>query len=186
MNPAEETNDMARSSCRKFTLLDAMILVGGVAIGFAGCRTEIVEFGFPDERRLAAIHRLSGKFLMLASILVLAWRLRRPRPSIRRIGRQPGAAACLSIIMFDLFYSVHYLISDALEGQYIWKPGYHYGRLLWFTLLSFEYECGHVVAVVWIIFALGRIGRPEAGWIDRSGRIVGWLWIAWGIGGAFL
>ena len=26
---------------------------------------------------------------------------------------------------------------------------------------------------------MNRRWRPEPGWIDRSGRVLGWAWIAW-------
>jgi len=35
-----------------------------------------------------------------------------------------------------------------------------------------------VIAVVWAIMAWGRTGRREPGWIDRMGRMLGYLWLA--------
>ncbi len=37
---------------------------------------------------------------------------------------------------------------------------------------------GFGVVAVWGTMALARRWRPEPGWIDRAGRVIGWLWIA--------
>jgi hypothetical protein len=56
----------------------------------------------------------------------------------------------------------------------------------WFGTSYEESYDAWFVAFLWIIFALGKIGRPEPGWIDRAGRIVGWGWISWGVIGQII
>ncbi len=42
-----------------------------------------------------------------------------------------------------------------------------------------------MVMIAWMLLAMGRRWRLERGWIDRSGRALGWCWIAWVVAGAF-
>ena len=34
------------------------------------------------------------------------------------------------------------------------------------------------VAVAWILLAASRRWRPEPHWLDRTGRVLGWFWVA--------
>src|SRR5690242_12341334 len=79
--------------CRPPALLDAMVLVAATALA------------------LALVKRLDGPLwggcpapvakelpcLLVGTATVLVLRLRRPRPSWRRLMRQPGAVACVTV-----------------------------------------------------------------------------------------
>jgi hypothetical protein len=159
-----------------------MILVGCSAVSLAAFRSSAEPGIFIADDWAMAIHAYAALSLMLASILVLILRLRRPRPPLRRIARQPGAVACFSMVAYGLSCHALYILRDPRLGGWPWNMSV--GQWIWFLLDNQEFSW-NVVAVVWIIFAAGRIGRPEAGWIDRAGRVVGWGWIVWGLAGLF-
>lgn len=103
---------------------------------------------------------LAMLFVPLTPTLILV-RLRRPRPSLRRIAFQPGFAACATasvavLIMVDLAYLG---IADVPPGIIPLVPGAS-------------------VLPAWSALALARRWDPEASWVDRAGRLVGVFWIA--------
>lgn len=87
---------------RKFTLLDAMILVAATAAGLAFLRLFLAEGRFfqgaPFQGQFTS-YVLSGieaayPFLTTWTFALVILRLRQLRPRFRRIVRQPGMAAC--------------------------------------------------------------------------------------------
>ncbi len=159
--------------CRQFTLLDSLILVGGAAVGFAGCRAEGDRYSDWDFR----VQIFVSFFQMLASWLVLILRLRRPRPSIRLLARQPGAVACFAIVVLQLVQFTDTLFNDLISGEWGHLSGV--GPVIWSFLSGFDPTMAAVVPISWVILVANRRWRPEPGWIDRSGRLLGWAWIAW-------
>ncbi len=92
----------------------------------------------------------------------LAVRLRGPRPSFRRLMRQPGAVASLlgvSVLTMRLILSSH-------------------NGLNWFAyrLRSSGADIGLSVAAGWAALALAGAFRRERGWIDGFGSIIGAVW----------
>jgi hypothetical protein len=81
--------------CRRFGLLDGMILVGVAAFGFAGFKAGLELYSEPYYQIPMSFEAV----LLLATWLVLIYRLRRPRPSIRILTRQPGAVACFAVVV---------------------------------------------------------------------------------------
>jgi hypothetical protein len=154
-------------------LLDGMILIAGAAVGFAGVRSAEFRMNWAFTARL-----FSDYFLMLASCVVLTFRLRRPRPPIRVLARQPGAVACFAAV------ASHF---KSLCGALLlsWSLGdvdeiSRVGSAIWYSLSSAGTTPSNVVLVCWILLAASRRWLAEPGWIDRSGRVLGWLWIATG------
>ena len=179
----------SKTSCRPFTLLDGMILVAGVGAGFAWLRARLPEYQDELDGMLGSRSRWSdiafnaaGILLILGSMLVLILRLRKPRPKMRQVARQPGFGACFTAVAIaigcfysELTYSMFYRAEyPAISGA--WH----------FESFNPRDETAYAIAAIWLLFALGRIGRREPGWIDRSGRVLGWCWIAWGVGNRFL
>ena len=169
---------MAEVACRKFTLMDAMILVGGVAVGILGARDLLVgDFGGDW---VVGVLTLSEFFLMLASGLVLVFGLFRPRAAIVGLLSRPGLLACLLPLIVAV---ANDLVSLSRGG---WDEVGPVGEWAWLLLGLPDRRWAFVVPIGWISLLLGRRWTSGAGWIDRSGRVVGWLWIAWGLVGAFL
>lgn len=104
----------------------------------------------------------STTVLMALMAAYLLMRLIKPRPDLRELIMQPGMAGCLTALAATAI-----ALGLALGGF----------TLMWFVPVA--------VLGVWIALAHhGRL-RPEAGWIDRLGRLVaaGWclmgLFLAW-------
>src|SRR4051794_6753460 len=99
---------MSKPPRRTFTLLDAMILVAATAIGLAVARyisdapvaLSEVEFG---GGRIYAWFRNAMRWLtciaLMWSLFLLPIRLRQPRPTFRRLMRQPSTRACCTIAL---------------------------------------------------------------------------------------
>jgi hypothetical protein len=164
--------------CRRFGLLDGMILVGFAAVGFAGFKAGLELYSEIDYQVQMSFEAV----LLLATWLVLIYRLRRPRPSIRILTRQPGAVACFAVVVVHVILGFQASIMAIAPpmvlpaGVRVW-PGP--GLLIWWFLSSMNTPYGAVVLVCWALLVLGRRWRPELGWIDRLGRWIGWVWIIW-------
>jgi hypothetical protein len=159
--------------CRRFTLLDGMILVGVAAVGFAGYRAGLDLYSdWPLRVRMYV-----EAFLLLASWLVLIFRFRRPRPSIRLMTRQPGAVACFAVVAVQVVQGCDSLVTDLAGGNSISISGV--GSAIWFFLSDLFFVPAAVVLISWALLVAGRRWRPEPGWIDSLGRWVGWAWIVW-------
>jgi hypothetical protein len=98
----EKDRRMHASSIRKFTLLDAMILVAATAAGLGLLQMFLAGGRFfqgtPFQGRFSS-YVLSGieaiyPFLMMWTFALFVLGLRQPRPPVRRLVRQPGMAAC--------------------------------------------------------------------------------------------
>jgi hypothetical protein len=160
---------------RKFTLADIMILVAVTAVGAMLVR---IVLGSPlpyPTSRLAAVTwrygRLASPFLLTFPAALLVMRARAPRPPARRVFRQPGTVACLVVLADVLARGLLVAARSWLEQLMRW-PVISSGDYVIRTLFS-----GYSVALVWAAMGLTRTWRPEAGWIDRTGRAYGMLMI---------
>jgi hypothetical protein len=197
---ASTPHPTGRLAARRFGLLDAMILLAGLSLSLAlgghllvlfadslarFCRaaldrhTSLLD-NWPAFWRAAhddlrntlwyAFQFLLGLlFGMTPAFFVV--RLRRPRPPLRALVRQPGTVAALAIL-FGLFWvlgSIHYLFPDQLDA--ITAPGI---------------AVGSTVAAAWCVLALSRGWESERGWIDRTGRLLGVAAVAAGLLGLLI
>jgi hypothetical protein len=93
---------MKTNSTRTCTILDATILVAATAVGLAIVRAFVADgWFFRQEFPISHINFMtqcaneaSLPFLASWTLCFLILRLRRPRPRLRRLARQPGMAAC--------------------------------------------------------------------------------------------
>jgi hypothetical protein len=180
---------------RKFGVADAMILVAGFGFALASSTRLLVALGeqFSEMcsviagynspfyanrpafwRKWVAIYwssvlfyaiRVFGNFLLGMTPAFVIVRLRRPRPPIRALFKQPGFIAGLAIVF----------------GQF-WLTGRLH--ILYFGKLKDATVTGIVVAatviVTWALLSLSRQWRSEPSWIDRIGRLLGASAIALG------
>jgi|GEM_PF-3248455 len=176
-----------QASCRAFRLSDAIILIAGAALALAA-GSHLLMLGAGMLVRLcqeAAAHRadlfanwplfwrsirdpLSNTlwygfqaaeitlFGLTPACFVL--RLRRPRPPLLDLLRQPGTVALLAMV-FGLFW-----VTGALLVLFPGKVD---------SMTAAPTAVGGTVAVAWVVLALSRRWRPEAGWVDRMGRLLG-------------
>jgi len=90
-------------------------------------------------------------------------RLRRPRPSIRAMLRQPGTVAGLAVT-FGYFW-----VTGWLHRLFFGRINFHCGTAV---------AVGATVAVAWALLALSRRWETEPSWVDRMGRLIGAVAIA--------
>jgi hypothetical protein len=171
---------------RKFTLIDAMVLIAATAVALVPisfvCNDPDTHLGLVDDGwPLWSIWLFAWELNMLMSALVITssaailfLRLRSPRPRFSRICRQPGAAACLIILVATFYFFAQYglLVCFYHAGGYEWNEAV--------TLIRWESVraalAGWVdisIPIVWLILWLGKFWRPEPSWIDRTGRVIG-------------
>jgi hypothetical protein len=182
-----------------FTVWDAIFLIAATALGLVGiCAVFdcgygrlIVEIGesiraanSADSWRSLALEGYGVYSLIEVALLpicfvctvtVLAVQLRHPRPRWSRLLRQPGAAACISAVAGSAFalvpFALRYLF-DVAHGS-PWSHGIYVEQLLFFGLPV----CGATVLGSWTSLLLSVGWRPVSSWVDRAGRILGFLWI---------
>jgi hypothetical protein len=183
------------------TLLDGIFLVGSAAIGmgaFQIARRSLFEGwiwimvqGLPDFQTWDAMNvivqcsDLTVFLIPLAgpwTLLLLVLRMRPPRPSWRRIWRQPGMAACLAALFGWCWSGLALLL--AMDAGLVARSNRFHPPEAWAQKCLadevFMYV-GLAVAAVWIVQFLSGRWRRSADWIDLMGRLVGILWIVIGL-----
>jgi hypothetical protein len=173
---------------RKFSVSDAMLLTAGAALAIWGgsklvvnmadqciefCRTimaydSALYLAHPEFwRQRLEVHwstalwygfQVIDVLLLSMTPALLLVRLRRPRPPIRRLLRQPGAVATLAVT-FGYFW------------VFGWMDRLRHGRLS--LPCGIAVAVGGTVAIAWALLALSRQWHSEPSWIDRMGRLVG-------------
>jgi hypothetical protein len=117
---------------------------------------------------------LVPRYIALGMVCLLAMRLRRPRPNLRSLSRQPGAVACAAaaaamaaggIVVLSLLRPVDdwYFLQDHPEAEHPWQ-----------IVVS---RISMAVPAAWFILAWSGRWRSEPSWIDRMGRVLGAYWI---------
>ncbi len=168
---------------RRFTILDGVVFIVILALAFALTRSFLKQSAWQlrpsfmpnlSQRVAAWIIHVSTRFMSMAMLGLLIMRLRRPRPPLRRLSRQPGAVACTAavvamaasgsvILSLSLFRTVHISSLD----QHTW--------------LLFLGPISPAVTYAWILLWLSGRWQSEPSWIDRLGRLFGAYWIALGL-----
>ncbi len=153
-------------------ILDAIILIVALAVAMAIARaflaTPIPFYAQPktSQRTAYVATGLASRFLGPTMVGLLVVRLRQPRPSRRRLSRQPGGAACaaataalgaggLVALSLTLFRSIPISSRD----EQLWP--------------IVEAGVGPAVAAAWVVLLVTGRWRSERSWIDRAGRVCG-------------
>ncbi len=204
-------------SKRPFSVADALVLIGAAAVGLALIRGWDSPLWCPlwmysSRGRTVSPARLilhtiqvgvswTIPFGLSLTVALLALRFRRPRPSIRRITRQPGTIACFATLAACVYHVSGAIFYDAMA--YLTRPQsavhlpsppfvrfdnprrisrsiglWLHDNLLELFPFSISPSVAVPIAVGWcVLIACGRWRRPTD-WIDRSGRWLGAFWIA--------
>jgi hypothetical protein len=173
---------------RKFSVSDGMALIAGLALAIAGgstafemlsekcgllCRV-IAAYNSPFYvarpqfwEQSIAIHWGSVVWyaFWVFQVLLLSMtpaflliRLRRPRPPLRAMLKQPGTVAGLAVVIGYL------LVAGWLHRFYVGGIDFRIGNAI---------AVGGTVLVAWAILALSRQWESEPSWVDRMGRLIG-------------
>ncbi len=171
-------------------ILDLMICVASAALSVVWLQQILpaLRSVFPYSRSgklkdymldLANITNIIGGCLFWASVGVTIIRLVPPRPSIRRLARQPGFVACLSVSIAGvapLAVSVAQQVGRALIG---WTSSAAGTSIPYMSMTVNSSEmAGAGVAALWGILALRRRVRIKADWVEYTARTLGFAWIA--------
>ncbi len=182
-------------SQRRFYLLDAVILLLAVAVGFAITIAQVAQIAsklrlatldssfsvanYGTAQQLAYGMILSVRpMLLLLTLTVPILRLRRPRPQLQTTMRQPGVTACAAVLVaffVKLLFSLSlYAIVRAVPTEYArFIPGKDWTS----EFDAWTSGAGEVVVAAWIILALGRALRLDGDWVDRLGRLLAFCWV---------
>jgi hypothetical protein len=165
-------------AARRFTILDAMILVAATALGFWLARSKILHDAAVSPRtgRYPWQTWSAASFLVIEGVTlgVVAIRLLPPRPPLRRLARQPGFLAVFTVAM-NLAAGTAVVARDWLN-----VPNSGPGLLEWLGMyLHFPgvyLSVAFAVTLAWAIGGLQGLRWTRPDWIERAGR---WLGIAW-------
>lgn len=188
------------SANRRFTIVDAMLLIGATGLALAWLRLQSrAELFGPPFWGLSHGYDTAGRLLQSLWDLALwavppmaAWsvatfllHLRRPRPIVRRLMRQPGFVASLIVTVTLL---VNVLWQMAPYAVLHWEDasgelGAFSGALELALFGEVARACavtGIAVGLAWLQLALSGRWRRDPNWLDRAGLAVGIFWIALG------
>jgi hypothetical protein len=160
--------------CRRFRIADGMILLAALGVWLAAVRyllgvVQSTPMGPRHPGRWAFLTSdafiwnavgvgLAGVLLALLTLAFLAMRLLRPRPPVGELVRQPGTLACLVV-------ATGFSVGAVTGVAFSWTP-----CLLLIGILA-----------TWALVRARGALRPEAGWIDRFGVVLGLGWSVLGL-----
>jgi hypothetical protein len=115
-------------------------------------------------------------WLIALSWAMMAIRLRRPRPLLLRLWRQPGAIASAMIVLATV------LVASQVVARNMTIPRAHYMYIPWNQseerdLFLLFFDGSMLIAGTWAALVLTRRMRCEPGWIDGLGTVVGATWV---------
>jgi hypothetical protein len=167
---------------RRFNLGDVMIAIAGLALCCAvAARSWLPTIGIAVDRLNAPtcsrawagtpppIDPQRFAFVVLAIVPValeywflafVAFRLRRPRPPLRVVLRQPGMVAFWAVV---IHLALDFIFATAGNGHFL---------ALWPTMVV---SCC-ILPLAWGAMKLTKRWMPEPSWIDRLGRVLGVCW----------
>jgi hypothetical protein len=158
-----------RVNGRGASALDFVLLAGAILAGVWIARE---WFSNHSDMTFYVWSALLSLTLLPVSVAIFFIRLRRPRPPIARIARQPGfqmgVAVCLAVVEGVIARRI-------LEWRHATPQMMPLSARL--TIGSL-YVVGPLIATLWATLALSGCWRPEQSWIDRLGRLLGWLWLS--------
>jgi hypothetical protein len=167
---------------RKFTLFDAVVSVAAAGLALAFARPHLTYLGAnlgaipirgpagwvgvwsylrtrTDVTYSIVMFSFASLycFLFAWTLAFLVMRLRKPRPSLNRLVKQPGIVAC-EVLLFGMILTICLALHDQLLASVAMVS----------TALA--------IPVAWAILALRGRWTAEPSWIDRLGRGLGICW----------
>jgi len=169
---------MSREARRRFTLLDAMVLVAATAVGIALARGYLGAFGrtFFGTPPIYGLHRFwaagASPCLTAWALALIGLRWPTPRRRRKRVIRQPGDAACMATAVGAASVAV-------LSSLTFYRMTNQGQQDVWAVMLAMNLSPSVAAAVsaVWLMILLDGRWRPRADWIDAAGRVLGIGWL---------
>jgi hypothetical protein len=175
---------MVKTPPRRFNLGDSLILIAGVAAGFALARPAAAFFESspffvdplnPGPGTDAAISRSllhATPVLLACSLALLAVSLRRPRPPLRRLARRSGFATCAAGALGAPLVLLVFL------GQGASTIGGYSEAYTTALASGLPSGVGYLALGAMAVLSMqGRL-RPHPSWMDRLGFAAGLGWVA--------
>jgi hypothetical protein len=176
---------MASARGRRFVLLDAMVLIGAVGLCLVIPKTfrallPARNYWIYDIRQYWLI--IGSSWLLAVSLALAVLAVFVPRPAGRRRFRQPGIAAVVLVALTLVFNEVQILGHGVTLYLTVGKA-FDDGAFWWIfgPIYDLVFRAGLAVLSGWLALALTGRWRSAAGWLDRSGRFLGWVWVALGL-----
>lgn len=178
---------------------DVMFLVALTAVGLVlakvafdnNCVPNVVSNleWWPSSYNWPNVLGFLADWVYLAAPVIAVWSvglgliaLRRPRPSIRRLSRQPGFLGCWVATVAMVLVAVQKYASQVWwASQTTIDPDFA-SYVVYDALGPMAYS----VLAAWISIALGRGWRFSAGWIEVTQRTICLVWISWLVLSEFL
>lgn len=164
---------MSTQKGRRVTIADGMVLIAATTVGLAMARSYArslyQEIPTPSGLRTLLVFQGTAPCLVFTGMFALIpLRLRRPRPKLGTLVRQPGfAACCAGAAAFAAgvltTISTRDLFSGGDTASFFWASCAGWGD--------------SIVPGAWLFLTLSGRWRAKADWIDRLGRILGAFWI---------
>ncbi len=168
---------------RRFMLTDALILVAATAVGFALARPALLivrqqSSPWPAHTPLFRFEFLSIRAFLVASSALIALSIAqlvlcmlRPRPSTRRLIRQPGFVLCVAGLLGAVVMTCNEIAQNTLFPNTFVNA---YSRCMCFVL---PYSVGPFVLGAWLPFLLRGRPCPLPTWTDRLAWTLGVAWV---------
>lgn len=175
---------------RRFTLLDALVLIAALAVGLASTRSVFGNVDFVEYLRRDLLSWPAGGWTLkelygrgfVVDCLLAPWLvslslahcilyLIPPRPPWRRTRRRVGFLTS-SIVVFVAATLAISLVTCWWASR---KPGVPYMEEL---IAMWGVTMAPAVSAFWLALALSGRWRAERSWLDRLGRVLGWIWIS--------
>ncbi len=174
-NDSSHDRTVLKPTSRQPRLVDLMLLVAATGLGIVGTRNcdRQMRLTQIDRRHPVNLIVLASPLFMSGSLALLVARLLPPRPRRSDVFRQPGFTASW---VTALFIGIHTLTMFMLNPDKL-------SNLEFIQCFDYGYfwrasaESGGGVLVAWMTLALAGCWRAEPNWIDRSGRVLGAVWI---------
>ena len=168
-----------RSKARPgMTIKEVMVLIGATAIGLSFVAGHFGEFPriysgggtrFQPVSTACNAYVWAGPVVQMWMLATLLLRLRRPRPRLVQLGRQPGVAACAVAAVAYLAAWVALILSSGGFGG----SGFSYDS----DIIVATLPVGYAVGGSWMTLAFSGRCRPDPGWPDRAGRAFAAYWL---------
>ncbi|WP_435016218.1 hypothetical protein TA3x_003782 [Tundrisphaera sp. TA3] len=193
---------MRKSSHRRITISDAIILVAATAAALGATRHswafyfeffkpggDAYRFPFPDTMFVFRDLLFSISFFPAAWSLAVLWLgIRQPRPRFGVVTRQPGMTAALATVVVLAIQLANFAASFGFRYAWLGPLDYDTDTEGWigdWFVYDFRKEpplipsmVGCAVAATWIVQAASGRWKPKPNGIDRLGRALGWYWMA--------